>query len=199
MHAHAHTRTPWFVCATMQMCDADLTMLSLGTDLTSLGLNLNSSESLHKALVSPLAEVPVKSECRRARSTLGMGGSCLTCLWASAQGGSRQMWRLSPSCSAACQQARMAHVWPARGLTRRTSAVCGARPSRALAGRQCALTRGHALRLMAPIFFRQFTCLYAAPEPEFELPACYKHIPQRLQPGYLTKFKEETLFYIFYR
>lgn len=39
----------------------------------------------------------------------------------------------------------------------------------------------------------------AAPEPEYDLPSCYKHTPQRLQPGYLTKFKEETLFYIFYR
>ncbi len=39
--------------------------------------------------------------------------------------------------------------------------------------------------------------LHAA-EPEFELPSCYKHTPQRLQPGYLTKFKDETLFFIFY-
>jgi len=37
-------------------------MLSLGTDLTSLGLNLNSSDSLHKALISPLADIPVKCE-----------------------------------------------------------------------------------------------------------------------------------------
>jgi CCR4-NOT transcription complex subunit 2 len=41
--------------------------------------------------------------------------------------------------------------------------------------------------------------LSPAAEPDFELPSCYKHIPQRLQPGHLTKFKEETLFYIFYR
>jgi hypothetical protein len=33
---------------------------------------------------------------------------------------------------------------------------------------------------------------------DFEVPACYKHNPPRLQPGYLSKFKEETLFYIFY-
>lgn len=33
---------------------------------------------------------------------------------------------------------------------------------------------------------------------DFEVPACYKHNPPRLQPGYLAKFKEETLFYIFY-
>jgi len=35
-------------------------------------------------------------------------------------------------------------------------------------------------------------------EPEYMVPACYKHTPPRLQPGYLSKFKEETLFYIFY-
>jgi CCR4-NOT transcription complex subunit 2 len=46
----------------VQMSDADLTMLSLGTDLTNLGLNLNSSDSLHKSLISPLADVPLKSE-----------------------------------------------------------------------------------------------------------------------------------------
>jgi hypothetical protein len=33
---------------------------------------------------------------------------------------------------------------------------------------------------------------------DFEVPSCYKHTPPRLQPGYLAKFKEETLFYIFY-
>ena len=81
----------------LKMSDPDLTMLALGTDLTSLGLNLNSSVNLHRCLISPLLDNPVK------------------------------------------------------------------------------------------------------PEPEYELPSCYKHTPQRLQPGYLTKFKEETLFYIFYR
>ncbi|KAL6746279.1 hypothetical protein V8C86DRAFT_1547105 [Haematococcus lacustris] len=80
----------------LAMRDLDLTMLSLGTDLTSLGLNLNSTDSLNKLLVSPLSDTPIKAE------------------------------------------------------------------------------------------------------PDFELPACYKHNPQRLQPGYLAKFKEETLFYIFY-
>ncbi len=45
------------------------------------------------------------------------------------------------------------------------------------------------------------SCLYSLPaaEPEFDLPACYKHVPQRLHAGYLSKFKDETLFYIFYR
>ena len=37
-------------------------MLTLGTDLTSLGLNLNASESLHRSFASPLSDTPVKSE-----------------------------------------------------------------------------------------------------------------------------------------
>jgi CCR4-NOT transcription complex subunit 2 len=78
------------------MTDPDLTMLALGTDLTSLGLNLNAPEPLHRSVVSPLSDSPVRRE------------------------------------------------------------------------------------------------------PEFEVPACYKHTPPRLQPGHLAKFKEETLFYIFY-
>ncbi len=80
----------------IRMTDHDLTMLALGTDLTSLGLNLNSPDSLYKTFVSPLAEVPVR------------------------------------------------------------------------------------------------------PEPDWTVPQCYKHTPPRLQPGYLQKFKEETLFYIFF-
>jgi hypothetical protein len=39
----------------LKMADQDLTMLALGTDLTGLGLNLNSSESLHRGFVSPLS------------------------------------------------------------------------------------------------------------------------------------------------
>lgn len=30
------------------------------------------------------------------------------------------------------------------------------------------------------------------------MPECYRHAPPRLQPGYFTKFAQETLFYIFY-
>jgi hypothetical protein len=82
--------------AVIRMTDPDLTMLALGTDLTGLGLNLNSPDSLYKLLVSPLADNPVRQE------------------------------------------------------------------------------------------------------PDFAVPACYKHTPPRLQPGYLAKFKEDTLFYIFY-
>ena len=40
--------------------------------------------------------------------------------------------------------------------------------------------------------------LCPTPHPPPQVPACYKHTPPRLQPGYLAKFKEETLFYIFY-
>lgn len=31
-----------------------------------------------------------------------------------------------------------------------------------------------------------------------QVPECYRHAPPRLQPGYFTKFAQETLFYIFY-
>ncbi|CAI5460998.1 unnamed protein product [Closterium sp. Yama58-4] len=35
-------------------------------------------------------------------------------------------------------------------------------------------------------------------EPEFSLPACYIQPTPRLQPGYFSKFQQDTLFYIFY-
>ena len=81
----------------LKMADADLTMLTLGTDLTGLGLNLNAPGSLHRSFASPLSDNPIRTN-----------------------------------------------------------------------------------------------------EPEFEIPACYRHAPQRLLPGHLSKFKEETLFYVFY-
>lgn len=31
-----------------------------------------------------------------------------------------------------------------------------------------------------------------------QVPECYRHSPARLQPGYLSKFQVDTLFYIFY-
>ena len=31
-----------------------------------------------------------------------------------------------------------------------------------------------------------------------QVPDCYRHSPARLQPGYLSKFQVDTLFYIFY-
>ena len=39
------------------MTDPDVNTLALGTDLTSLGLNLNSPEILYSSFVSPWAEV----------------------------------------------------------------------------------------------------------------------------------------------
>ena len=80
----------------MRMTDQDLTTLALGTDLTTLGLNLNSSDNLYKTFGSPWADWPVRAE------------------------------------------------------------------------------------------------------PEYQVPSCYLHTPARLQPGYFTKFQQDTLFYIFY-
>ncbi|GAQ82768.1 transcription factor [Klebsormidium nitens] len=80
----------------IRMSDPDLTTLALGTDLTTLGLNLNSRENLYKTFASPWADGPVRGE------------------------------------------------------------------------------------------------------PEFTLPACYVQPAPRLQPGYFSKFQQDTLFYIFY-
>ncbi|XP_024362821.1 probable NOT transcription complex subunit VIP2 isoform X2 [Physcomitrium patens] len=80
----------------IRMSDPDLTTLALGTDLTTLGLNLNSRENLYKTFASPWADGPVRGE------------------------------------------------------------------------------------------------------PEFTLPDCYVQRAPRLQPGYFSKFPQETLFYIFY-
>ncbi|KAG0621700.1 hypothetical protein M758_3G042500 [Ceratodon purpureus] len=80
----------------IRMSDPDLTTLALGTDLTTLGLNLNSRENLYKTFASPWADGPIRGE------------------------------------------------------------------------------------------------------PEFTLPACYVQRAPRLQPGYFSKFQQDTLFYIFY-
>lgn len=80
----------------IRMTDPDLTTLALGTDLTTLGLNLNSPDNLFKTFASPWADGPHKAE------------------------------------------------------------------------------------------------------PDFKVPPCYLHTPPRLQPGYLSKFQQETLLYIFY-
>ena len=45
----------------IRMTDPDLSTLALGKDLTSLGLNLNSPDSLHATFASPWASVPTKS------------------------------------------------------------------------------------------------------------------------------------------
>ncbi|GAB2277730.1 Probable NOT transcription complex subunit vip2 [Dionaea muscipula] len=46
----------------IRMSDPDLTSLALGIDLTTLGLNLNSSENLHKTFASPWSEEPAKGD-----------------------------------------------------------------------------------------------------------------------------------------
>ncbi|XP_052177317.1 probable NOT transcription complex subunit VIP2 isoform X2 [Diospyros lotus] len=46
----------------IKMSDPDLTSLALGIDLTTLGLNLNSTENLHKTFGSPWSDEPAKGE-----------------------------------------------------------------------------------------------------------------------------------------
>ena len=46
----------------IRMTNPDLTTLALGTDLTTLGLNLNSRDNLYRTFASPWAEGPAKGE-----------------------------------------------------------------------------------------------------------------------------------------
>lgn len=46
----------------IKMVNPSLTSLALGLDLTTLGLNLNSSETLHKKFASPWSDEPVRGE-----------------------------------------------------------------------------------------------------------------------------------------
>ncbi|ESR37965.1 hypothetical protein CICLE_v10027964mg [Citrus x clementina] len=46
----------------IKMSDPDLTSLALGIDLTTLGLNLNSTENLHKTFGSPWSDEPAKGD-----------------------------------------------------------------------------------------------------------------------------------------
>lgn len=46
----------------IRMADADRNTLALGTDLTTLGLNLNSSDTLYSTFTSPFAEQQAKRE-----------------------------------------------------------------------------------------------------------------------------------------
>lgn len=46
----------------IRVSDPDLTSLALGIDLTTLGLNLNSAENLHKTFASPWLEEPAKGD-----------------------------------------------------------------------------------------------------------------------------------------
>jgi len=56
---------PWSLLGLLnviRVTDADLNYLALGTDLTSLGLNLNSPECLYGTFASPWADGPVRSD-----------------------------------------------------------------------------------------------------------------------------------------
>ncbi|KAL8252588.1 hypothetical protein R6Q59_036281 [Mikania micrantha] len=46
----------------IRMSDPDLTSIALGIDLTTLGLNLNSAENLHRTFGSPWSDEPVKGD-----------------------------------------------------------------------------------------------------------------------------------------
>ncbi|OVA03566.1 NOT2/NOT3/NOT5 [Macleaya cordata] len=46
----------------IRMSDPDLSSLALGIDLTTLGLNLNSTDNLHKTFGSPWSDEPAKGE-----------------------------------------------------------------------------------------------------------------------------------------
>ncbi|KAL4186026.1 hypothetical protein AMTRI_Chr09g31710 [Amborella trichopoda] len=46
----------------IRSCDVDLQSLALGTDLTTLGLNLNSREDLHRTFGSPWSDQPAKGD-----------------------------------------------------------------------------------------------------------------------------------------
>ena len=46
----------------IRMSDPALTSLALGIDLTTLGLNLNSAENLHKTFGSPWSDEPAKGD-----------------------------------------------------------------------------------------------------------------------------------------
>ena len=46
----------------IRMTDPDLTTLALGTDLTTLGLHLNSLENVYRTFASPWADAPLRPE-----------------------------------------------------------------------------------------------------------------------------------------
>ncbi|XP_054815545.1 probable NOT transcription complex subunit VIP2 isoform X4 [Prosopis cineraria] len=65
MQASQSTRDPFGLLgllSVIRMSDPDLTSLALGIDLTTLGLNLNSSENLHKTFGSPWSDEPAKGD-----------------------------------------------------------------------------------------------------------------------------------------
>lgn len=46
----------------IRLVDPDLSSLALGIDLTTLGLNLNSTENLYKTFASPWSDEPAKGD-----------------------------------------------------------------------------------------------------------------------------------------
>ncbi|PSR86658.1 NOT transcription complex subunit like [Actinidia chinensis var. chinensis] len=69
----------------IRMSDPDLTSLALGIDLTTLGLNLNSAENLHKAFGSPWSNEPAKGDpefslpqCYNAKQPRALTQSCFS-------------------------------------------------------------------------------------------------------------------------
>ncbi|KAI4322189.1 hypothetical protein L6164_021906 [Bauhinia variegata] len=65
MHSAQSTPDPFGLLgllSVIRMSDPDLTSLALGIDLTTLGLNLNSSENLHKTFGSPWSDGPAKGD-----------------------------------------------------------------------------------------------------------------------------------------
>ncbi|RWW06759.1 hypothetical protein BHE74_00007690 [Ensete ventricosum] len=77
----------------IRMYDPDLTSLALGIDLTTLGLNLNSSENLYKTFGSPWSDEPAKGEPDYCIPTYMLVDGCTT---KSISCGSQefQMWNL---------------------------------------------------------------------------------------------------------
>ncbi|GFZ20565.1 NOT2 / NOT3 / NOT5 family [Actinidia rufa] len=69
----------------IRMSDPDLTSLALGIDLTTLGLNLNSAENLHKTFGSPWSDEPAKGDpefslpqCYNAKQPPALTRSCFS-------------------------------------------------------------------------------------------------------------------------
>ena len=50
------------ILSVIRMTEPDLNTLALGTDLTSLGLNLNSADSLYATFASPWADAPAQRD-----------------------------------------------------------------------------------------------------------------------------------------
>jgi CCR4-NOT transcription complex subunit 2 len=64
----------------IRMTDPDLTTLALGTDLTTLGLNLNSPENLYKTFGSPWADQPLRQDPEFKASASALSVCLSVCL-----------------------------------------------------------------------------------------------------------------------